>query len=98
MDHLPTEMRFSSTARGFVIAVIAGLYAWLMRDPGASLLWALIAAAALQFCVIILRRVLPPDMLPIGLYLFELFADAATVFLFALGIYGGILRQGMAAG
>jgi hypothetical protein len=96
MDHLPTEMRFSSTARGIVIGAIAAAYAWLMHQPGASFLWALIVAAALQFCVIILRRVLPPDMLPIGLYLFELLADAGTVFLFALGIYGGLLRAGMA--
>jgi hypothetical protein len=93
MDHLPTEMRLSSTARGFIIAAVTAVYAWLMHQPGASFTWALTVAGALQFAIIVLRRVLPPDLVPVTLYVFELLADAATVFLFALGVYGGTLAH-----
>jgi hypothetical protein len=41
-----------------------------------------------------LRRFVPPAQLPQMMNLVELLADAATVLLFALGVYGGIANFG----
>ena len=92
MDHLPHEMRLSNTARGIFIAVLIGAYSWVFHQPAASLTWSFLAAAGIQLVVIALRRLVPPANLPVVLYVFELIADAATVFMFALGVYGGILK------
>ena len=54
--------------------------------------WTLLVGAAIQLSVILLRRFVPPANLPLTLYVFELIVDAATVFMFALGVYGGILK------
>ncbi|HEV7607010.1 MAG TPA: hypothetical protein VGO61_06720 [Steroidobacteraceae bacterium] len=93
MDHLPHEMRLSNTARGIFIAVLIGGYSWAFKQPAASLTWSFLAAAGIQLVVIALRRFVPPANLPVALYLLELFADAATVFMFALGVYGGLLNR-----
>jgi len=85
-------MRLSSTARGIIIAVLIGAYSWVFKQPAASMTWALLVGAGIQLVVILLRRFVPPDNLPLALYVFELFADAVTVFMFALGVYGGILK------
>jgi len=92
MDHLPAEMRLSSTARGIVIALLIATYGWVFRQPAASMTWTLLAGAGTQLIVILLRRFVPPANLPVALYLFEILADATTVFMFALGVYGGILK------
>lgn len=90
----PRELRISSTVRGVVIGGFMACYAWLRRDPGATLTASLLIAAGLQLAVILLRRFVPPYLLPQALHLFELLVDAATVLLFALGVFGAILRQG----
>jgi hypothetical protein len=96
MERTPRERRLESTIRGIAIAVLLGVYGLLMDEPGASWLPSLLVGAALQFLVLVLRRVVPADVLPMVLYLFELLADAVTVFLFALGVYGGLLSAGAA--
>jgi hypothetical protein len=85
-------MRLSSTARGIIIALLIGAYSWVFRQPAASMTWTLLVGAAIQLVVILLRRFVPPDNLPLALYVTELVADAVTVFMFALGVYGGILK------
>ena len=54
--------------------------------------WTLLVGAGIQLVVILLRRFVRPDNLPPALYVVELVADAVTVFMFALGVYGGILK------
>lgn len=85
-------MRLSDPTRGIFIAGLVGAYAWVFKQPAASLTWSFLAAAGIQLIVILLRRFAPPARLPVALYLFELAADAVTVFMFALGVYGGILK------
>jgi hypothetical protein len=86
------EMRLSSSTRGIIIAVMIGTYAWVFRQPAASMTWTLLVGAGIQLVVILLRRFVPPANLPLALYVFELFVDAATVCMFALGVFGGILK------
>jgi hypothetical protein len=93
MDHLPREMRLSGTARGIIIAVLMGAYGWVFHLPAASMTWTFLIAAVLQLVVILMRHFIPAANLPVMLYMFELFADAATVFMFALGVYGGLLKM-----
>lgn len=88
------ELRFSSTLRGVIIAALLGLYGYVTHQPGTSFAYMLLIAAGLQVVVLLLRRLVPPDQLPGVLGIFELLVDAATVFLFALGVFGGILSQG----
>jgi hypothetical protein len=87
-------MRISSMVRGMVIGGLMLVYGYLMRQPGASLTITLLVAAGLQAGVLILRRVVPRDQLPMVMYIFELLVDAATVILFAMGVFGGLLRLG----
>jgi hypothetical protein len=91
-DSSAREMRLSSTARGIIIALLIGTYGWVFRQPAASMTWTLLFGAAIQLGVILLRRFVPPANLPLALNVFELIVDAATVFMFALGVYGGILK------
>lgn len=91
------RMRLSSTVRGLLIVALIAFYGYVTHQPGASLTATLLIAAALQGVVLLLRRFVSPELLPQALDLFELLADAATVFLFALGVYGGILAYGLDA-
>lgn len=93
MEQSPRQMRISSSLRGALIALMIGAYVWVSGAPEGSLTVSLLIGAALQVAVIILRRVVPPDYLPEAMNLFELLVDGATVFAFALGVYGGILGQ-----
>lgn len=79
--------------RGVLITVLIGLYAWLVGKPGVTLTAALLIAAGLQVGVLLMRKFVSPELHPQVLYLLELLADAATVVLFAIGVFGGILRQ-----
>lgn len=88
-------MRLSSTVRGLVIGGLVLFYGYVTRQPGATLAMTLLIAAGLQVALLVLRRVVPREQLPMAMYIFELLIDAATVLLFALGVFGGILRQGM---
>ena len=88
------QLRLGSTTRGVIIAVLIGFYGYVMDQPGTSFTVSLLVAAGLQVGVLLLRRFVSPDLLPQAMYLLEMLADAATVFLFALGVYGGMLRYG----
>lgn len=89
------QLRLTSTTRGIIIAVLIGACSYVMDQPGASFTLSLLVAAGLQAGVLLLRRFVSPDSLPQAMYLLEMVADAATVFLFALGVYGGILNHGL---
>lgn len=89
------QLRISSTLRGLIIAALIGFYAYVMNHPGATFTATLLIAAALQVAVLLLRRLVSPGVLPQLLSLLELLVDAATVLLFALGVYGGILRYSL---
>jgi hypothetical protein len=92
MDLSPRELRLSSTIRGAIIGALIAAYAYVTRDPGATFTASLLVAAGLQVAVLLLRKFVPTYLMPQALHVFELLADAATVFLFALGVFGGILR------
>jgi hypothetical protein len=96
-DLTPRQMRLGTTVRGAIITGLLVCYGVLVDEPGASLIAGLLVAAGLQILVLILRRVIPPEALPQVMYLFELLVDAATVLLFALGVFGGIVRAGLGA-
>jgi hypothetical protein len=89
--------RLSSPVRGFIIAALMAVYGFVVREPAALLTWSLLLAVALQIAIIVLRKWLPAERFPQAQEVVELVFDAATVFLFAVGVYGGILRAGIAA-
>lgn len=91
------QLRISSTLRSVIIVALIGFYSYVMNHPGASFTGALLIAAGLQVAVLLLRRLVSPALLPQAMYLLELLIDAATVFLFALGVYGGVLKYGLDA-
>ena len=93
MNDLP-EPRISSTIRGVTIGALALGYAWLTNQAGGSLAVSLLIAAVLQGTVLLLRKFVPTYLMPQVLYVFELLADAGTVLLFALGVFGGIQQFG----
>jgi hypothetical protein len=80
----------SSAVRGIVIAVLIAGYAWISKQPAASMTAALLTAAGLQLAVILIRRFVAAEQQPLALYIFELVVDGITVLLFALGVFGGI--------
>jgi hypothetical protein len=84
--------RLGDGVRGTIIGVMIAAYVYVMNQPGASLTSSLLIAAGLQLIVIVLRRVVAPDALPSVMYVFELLVDAVTVLLFALGVFGGLIR------
>jgi hypothetical protein len=86
--------RINSYARGGAIAVIALVYAFITKQPGASFTISLLVAAGLQLAVLLVRRFVPPEQLPQMMDLVELLADAATVLLFVFGVFGGIALLG----
>jgi hypothetical protein len=90
-SHAP---RINSYLRGGAIGVIALVYAFITKQPGASFAVSLLIAAGLQLAVLLLRRFVPPEQRPQMMNLAELLADAATVLLFAFGVYGGIANFG----
>jgi hypothetical protein len=90
-------LRLSSTLRGVIIAALIGFYSLVVDHPGASFTVSLLIAAGLQLGILLLRRFAPPDFLPQATWLLELLADAATVVLFALGVFGGMVRYGLDA-
>jgi hypothetical protein len=67
-------------------------YTYVMNQPGASMTSTLLVAAGLQVVVIVIRRVVAVEAQPFVMYVFELLVDAATVLLFALGVFGGLIR------
>jgi hypothetical protein len=88
----PSRQRLGTAVRGVIIGALIAAYGYLSGQPGASLTVSLLVAAGLQAGVLLLRKLVPAAHLPQALELYELLADAATVLLFAVGVYGGILR------
>jgi hypothetical protein len=93
----PRHLRLSSAVRAVIIGVLIAAYAFALRLPGASLALTLLIAAGLQVAVLILRKFVPTYLMPQALHVFELLVDGVTVLLFALGVFGGMLRFGSAA-
>ncbi|HET9862520.1 MAG TPA: hypothetical protein VFP37_03695 [Steroidobacteraceae bacterium] len=85
-------MRLSSRVRGLIITALIAGYGWMFHQPQASSTELLLVGAALQVIVLLLRRWVPADVQPQAMYVFELVADGITVLLFALGVFGGIVR------
>ena len=84
--------RINDGARSLIIGVMIAAYAYVMNQPGASLTSTLLVAAGLQLIVIVIRRVVSVEAQPLVMYVFELLVDGATVLLFALGVFGGLIR------
>lgn len=95
MEERNPEPRLSSAARGVAIGALMAFYYYVTHQPGATLTVTLLIAVALQVAALLLRKFVPGDLQPQAIGLFELVVDAATVCLFALGVFGGILRQGI---
>jgi hypothetical protein len=91
MDLTPTEMGRSTLYRGILISLCIGGYAWVFHRPAASLTEMFLVGVALQVLGLVVRRFVPPDRLPHAMYVFDLLIDGATVFVFALGVYGSVL-------
>jgi hypothetical protein len=90
-DPIQDERRASILRGVFFSLCIAG-YAWVFKKPAASFTEMFLVGAALQLAAFCLRRFVPPDRLPQAMIIFELLVDGATVLVFALGVYGGILN------
>jgi len=86
-------MRLGSAHRGLLIAVLIGFYSWLFKRPQASFTEMFLIGAGVQLAVIAMRKFVPPSELPRALDMLETLADGVTVLLFAIGIYGGIVRM-----
>ena len=88
------KQRVSSGGRGVFIAVLIGIYGWIMRvgEGAGSLTVSLLVAAGIQAVVIAVRHLVPADRQPEAMSVVELIADGVTVLLFALGVFGGIAR------
>jgi hypothetical protein len=93
MDLTPTQMKRSSLYRGVLIALCVGGYAWVFDRPGASFTQMFLVGVGLQLLALAVRRVVPADRVPQTMYVLDLLIDGATVFVFALGVYGGILQM-----
>lgn len=95
------QLRLGSAARGIIIGALMAFYylvthqAGVTPQSGVTLTLTLLVAAALQVALLLLRRFVPGYLQAQVVHLFELLVDAATVLLFALGVFGGILGQGL---
>lgn len=87
------SQRLSDTSRGFFIAALIAGYSWFFHQPAAAFKESLLLGAALQLAVICVRRFVPPELQPRAMEVVVLCVDGATVFLFALGVLGGIFRM-----
>jgi hypothetical protein len=91
----PRQMRWSSTLRGVAIAVLLGAYGLLVNSGGGGFKSSLLIAAGLQIAMLLARRFVPGYLQPQVIDTIELLADAVTVLLFALGVFGGILSYNL---
>jgi hypothetical protein len=92
MDLTPAQMRRSSLYRAVLIALCIGGYAWVFHKPEASFSQMFLVGVLLQGLALLVRRFVPADRLPHAMYVLDLLIDGATVLVFALGVYGGVLR------
>jgi Na+-transporting NADH:ubiquinone oxidoreductase subunit NqrB len=84
--------RRGAAIRGIFITLCMSGYAWVFHQPTASWKSAFLVGGGLQLLVIVLRRVVPPEHQSQVMNVFELLVDGATVLMFALGVFGGILH------
>lgn len=91
-DESVRDARGGAAIRGIFIAVCIAGYAWIFHQPMASWKSTFLVGAGLQLLVIVLRRVVPAENLPQAMYIFEMLVDGASVLMFALGVFGGIVR------
>jgi hypothetical protein len=82
--------RLGSGVRSCLIAGFLAAYGFVLKQPGATFEISFLVSAVLQVAVIVLRRVVPAESQAEAMQIFELLADAASVVLFALGVFGGI--------
>jgi hypothetical protein len=92
MNLTPTQMRRSSLYRGLLITLCIGGYAWVFGKPGISFSQMFLVGVGLQLLALAVRHFVPADRVPTAMYVLDLLIDGATVFAFALGVYGGILN------
>lgn len=91
----PRRIRGSSQLRGFFIAVLLAAYGFMVSQGSQFFVASLLIAAGLQIAILLGRRFAPAYLLPQVIDLLELLADAATVLLFALGIFGAIASHNL---
>ena len=93
-EESPRELRLGTAVRGTAIVVLLVAYGYLLKAPTVSFQASLLIAAGLQAAILGMRRWVSADQWPKTQALFELLADAITVLLFALAVFGGIVRAG----
>jgi len=84
------SQRLGSGVRGWLIAGFLAAYGFVVKQPEVTFEVSFLVGALLQVAVIVLRRVVPAEWQAEAMQIFELVADAASVILFALGVFGGI--------
>jgi hypothetical protein len=82
------SLRLSTRVRGVIIGALIAVYYWLGLQPEGMYRSGLIIAGLLQVAMILVRRFVPAEKVDLSTYVCEMLADGATVFLFALGVYG----------
>ena len=82
--------RLGSGVRSCLIAGFLAAYGFFLQQPDATFEISFLVSAVLQGAVIALRRWIPAELQADAMQVFELLADAASVMLFALGVFGGI--------
>lgn len=91
----PRQMRWNSWLRGTFIAVLIGAYALVVSSGSQFFVPSLLIGAGLQIAILLGRRFAPDYLLPQVIDTLELLADAATVLLFALGVFGAIASHNL---
>jgi hypothetical protein len=86
------DLRVASWIRGGFIAALIVAYGWFVKAPQASMTGTFLVGAILQVAIVVARRFVPAEAMPQAQYLFEMIADGATVLMFALGVFGGIVH------
>lgn len=84
------DQRIASWLRGVFIAALIVIYGWFVRTPQASMTASFLVAAVLQVAIVVARRFVPEGAMPQAQGIFEMVADAVSVLMFALGVFGGI--------
>jgi|SRR3954466_9300927 hypothetical protein len=92
MDESPRDLRVASWVRGVFIGALIAFYGWFLKVPEGSFKRMFVIGAGVQVMIIVLRRFVPRDVQPQAQYIFEMIADGVTVLVFALGVFGSIVR------
>ena|SRR5436190_20221659 len=92
MDESSRELRVASWVRGIFIGALIVAYGWFLKMPEGSFKQMFAIGAGVQLLIIVMRRFVPRDAQPQAQYLFEMIADGVTVLVFALGVFGSVVR------